>query len=71
MKLKGILIFDIDGDAYLRQYTKDGEFRDIEIALDEISIEIDDPSIQLYKKVDGTEYLDYNESILGVTERGR
>jgi len=65
MKLKGILVIDPDGDVYLRQYTKDGEFRDIQIALDELNIEINDPSIQLYKKIDGTEYIDYSESIKG------
>jgi hypothetical protein len=68
MKIKGILL-NIDGDSYLRQYTKDGEFRDIKIVHSDPYIEIDDDSAQLRQDKNGEYYLDHDDDTLGFSTK--
>jgi hypothetical protein len=64
MKIKGILLV-IDGKAYVRQYTKDGEFRDILVVHDDLNIEIDDESATIRIDKNGESYIDYTDGVLG------
>jgi hypothetical protein len=64
MKIKGILLV-FDGKAYIRQYTKDGEFRDILVVHDDLNIEIDDDSATIRTDKDGEYYIDYTDGVLG------
>ena len=64
MKISGILL-NVDGVMYLRQYSKDGEFRDIEIVHDDLSIQINDSSAQLNQRSDGEYFIDYTDKVLG------
>jgi len=66
MKLKGILITN-SGKPFIRQYTPDGEFRDIEILNADLSIEIDDAGAQLRQDKNGDWYIDYDDATLGYT----
>lgn len=64
MKISGILL-NVDGVMYLRQYSKDGEFRDIEIVHDDLSIQINDNSAQINQRSDGEYFIDYTDKVLG------
>ena len=55
----------MDGDAYLRQYTRDGEFRDIRIKHQDLNIEVDDTSATIRTDSDGEYYIDYTDEVLG------
>jgi hypothetical protein len=65
VKIKGILL-NMDGNSYIRQYTKDGEFRDIKIVHSDPYIEINDNSVQLRQDKDGEYYLDHDDKTLGL-----
>jgi len=64
MKIKGILLV-MGGKAYVRQYTKDGEFRDMLIVHDDLNVEIDDDSATIRTDKDGDQYIDYSDGVLG------
>ena len=64
MKIKGILLI-IEGQAYIRQYTKDGEFRDLLVVHDDLNIDIDDNSATIRTDKYGKEYIDYTDNVLG------
>jgi len=64
MKLKGLLL-NFGGKSYVRQYTQDGEFRDILIVHDDLNVEIDDDTATIRIDKDGQEYIDYNDQVLG------
>jgi hypothetical protein len=64
MKIKGILLV-MDGKAYVRQYTKDGEFRDILVVHDDLNVEIEDETATVRMDKDGEYYIDYTDGVLG------
>lgn len=65
MKLKGILITGSSGQTFIRQNTKDGEFRDIKIVNQDLEIVVDDEFAQLREDSEGNFYIDYCDRTLG------
>lgn len=66
MKLSGILLFDLDGQAVLRvnDNSADG-YTDYDIIHDDLSITIDDDTATVRTADDGTKFIDYDNATLG------
>ncbi len=66
MKLSGVLLFDLDGQAVLRVIDDsiDG-YTDYDIIHDDLSITIDDDTATVRTADDGTKYIDYDDATLG------
>lgn len=66
MKLSGILIFDVEGNAVLRvnDDSPDG-FTDYDIIHCDLEITIHDPTATIRTADDGTKFIDYDNATLG------
>ena len=66
MKLTGILIFDIEGQAVLRvNDDSPDDYTDYDIIHDDLSITIHDSTATIRTADDGTKFIDYDNATLG------
>ena len=64
---RGFLIRGMDGKIWFRQYDKDHNFVDYDIAHYDCEIEIVDSSAELVRNARG-DYLDYTKQALGIDD---
>lgn len=62
--MKGTLLV-IEGKAYIRQYTRDGDVIDYLVVHDDLAVDINDNSATIRVDKDGEPYIDYTDGILG------